>query len=70
MKLIITKPGFHVKSACIWLEYHGNKMSPLMYLRKPKWLSDKVFNELVDNIDISICVKGINEDLKLLLDKK
>lgn len=45
-----------VKSASVW----GNKgctTFPLFYIRKPKWISQQMFDELMANTDIIIKVK-------------
>ena len=41
------------KSVIIFKEV-GNVASPIMYIKKPKWLSEKDFNDYMDAMQISI----------------
>lgn len=46
------------KSSCIW-GHSGNTSLPLVYLRKPQWLSDESFHEIVSFIKLELPRRGV-----------
>jgi hypothetical protein len=49
---------FGVKSAIVWGHYKDvNVCSPLLYLVKPKHISNEDYNEMINNIKISFTIK-------------
>jgi hypothetical protein len=60
MKLISfeTKPTvFGIKSPTVWIETEKGGIAPLCYLRKPKWVSNKYFDEFINSLNISVTDK-------------
>lgn len=54
-KVSFSRDGFkpHVKSPIIW-GHKGSVITPLMYLKKPKSVSDEDWNELLDHFEWSV----------------
>lgn len=54
---------FGIKSAIIWgHSSRTNGIFPLLYLRKPKSISEEDYNELIEHIEISFKFKPNEEE--------
>lgn len=45
---------FGIKSAILWAFKSSNKSYPLIYLRKPKHMSDEEFEDILDRLEITL----------------
>ena len=49
---------FGIKSAIVWgHSKHQNSCSPLLYIRKPKGVTQEEYDELIDSIEIKFLKK-------------
>lgn len=46
--------GKSFRKSIIIFKQVGNVASPIMYIQKPKWVSEKDFNDYMDRMQISI----------------
>ena len=50
---------FGIKSGIVWGHSNtSNSSNPLLYISKPKHITDEAFEELLDSIDIQFKVKN------------
>lgn len=47
--------------------HFGNKIAPILYFRKPKWVTDEQFESIID--DIASQIVGLNTRTVVELDK-
>ena len=49
---------FGIKSGIVWgHSKNSNSIFPLLYISKPKHITEEQFNELLDSIDINFIIK-------------
>lgn len=53
---ISDKGTLGVKSHAIFGFYKPNIIAPLVYLRKPKWVSDKDFERIVSSLKLELVI--------------
>lgn len=52
--------AFGIKSAIVWGHSKSeNSCSPILYISKPKWISQDEFNELLDSIEMKFKLNSI-----------
>lgn len=51
---------FGIKSAILWGYKNSNTSYPLIYLRKPKYMSEEEFNDILDRLEITLKPKLSN----------
>lgn len=50
---------FGIKSGIVWgHSKNSNSIFPLLYISKPKHITEEQFNELLDSIDINFIIKN------------
>lgn len=54
----------YTKSPAIWGNYKPNTIAPLVYLKKPKWVSDDDFDKILDALKLELIIMEDTNDTK------
>jgi hypothetical protein len=46
----------YIKSAAIYGHYKPNTIAPLVYLQKPKWVSDEDFKRIISSLKLELAL--------------